>query len=237
MSKEQAPRKYLPDHPWATKNGMIVVSRLIMGEYLGRQLRPDERIRFINGDKTDARIENLELIPQPGKDECRFEGCLRKVHTKGLCRAHYEQSLTGKPLMTLRHQRKPGDDTCIEVGCKERRLDGRPQCRSHYNAYMRKWVAVNRENVRSSNLQQNYGITLKEYEVLLEAQGGLCAICRQAESQIHYKTGIPKNLAVDHDHVSGVVRGLLCGGCNSLLGAANDDLDRLQAAIEYLRVR
>lgn len=128
-------------------------------------------------------------------------------------------------------------DICNVPGCNEPQTKSQVKCKAHWAAYMREWTAANRENVRSINLKQNYGITLDEYEVILEAQGGVCAICRQPESQIHYKTGVPKNLAVDHDHASGAVRGLLCGGCNSLLGSANDDLDRLEAAIKYLRSR
>lgn len=62
-----------------------------------------------------------------------------------------------------------------------------------------------------------YNITPEEYERLFEAQGGLCAICRQSET-IKTGAGALRRLAVDHDHATDRVRGLLCYRCNSALG-------------------
>lgn len=76
----------------------------------------------------------------------------------------------------------------------------------------------------------SYGITESDYLAMLEAQGGTCAICHQAER-------IPgRSLAIDHDHETGRVRGLLCASCNRGIGMLGDDVDRLASAIEYLRV-
>ena len=64
-----------------------------------------------------------------------------------------------------------------------------------------------------------------EYKEMLESQGGVCAICG----------AMPKGrLAVDHDHATGQVRGLLCSPCNVALGFLRDDPIRLKAAIAYL---
>lgn len=71
-----------------------------------------------------------------------------------------------------------------------------------------------------------YGITPKDYELLCDAQNDRCAICRRSFSR-----GI---LVVDHDHVTGAVRGLLCPGCNSGLGFFEDSTDRLLVAAAYL---
>lgn len=80
----------------------------------------------------------------------------------------------------------------------------------------------------------NYGITAEQYQAMLEAQQGLCAICGQPETSRGCK-GKPKDLSVDHDHATGRIRGLLCGHCNSGLGHFRDRPDRLMAAIDYLR--
>jgi len=72
-----------------------------------------------------------------------------------------------------------------------------------------------------------YGITIEQYGEMLEAQGGVCAICREP-----CPSG--KNLAVDHCHETGAVRGLLCARCNSGIGQFLDSPDRLRAAIGYL---
>lgn len=79
----------------------------------------------------------------------------------------------------------------------------------------------------ASSVEKVYGITIEQYDELLALQGGRCAICRQR--------AVSKRLAVDHDHASGAVRGLLCSRCNhDLLGAAHDDVRYLWAALHYL---
>jgi len=74
---------------------------------------------------------------------------------------------------------------------------------------------------------KTYGLTLEQYEALYEAQGGVCYICRRA-------TGKTRRLAVDHCHVTGWVRGLLCKPCNSILAHARDDVDFFHRADRYL---
>jgi hypothetical protein len=75
-------------------------------------------------------------------------------------------------------------------------------------------------------LKDRYGITEGDYDALLAAQGGSCAICRSAP------TG--KKLHVDHNHETGVVRELLCGFCNFLVGWVESRPDRLAACRSYL---
>ncbi|MFE1451898.1 endonuclease VII domain-containing protein [Streptomyces olivaceoviridis] len=75
-------------------------------------------------------------------------------------------------------------------------------------------------------LKRNYGMTLKEYEERLAAQGGRCAICRDAPTK--------KRLHVDHNHETGAIRDLLCEWCNHAIGKAREDPARLRAMAEYL---
>ena len=77
------------------------------------------------------------------------------------------------------------------------------------------------------HLVKTYGITVEQYQEMHERQGGLCAICGQANVR-----GL--SLAVDHCHETGEIRGLLCNPCNSGVGLLGDDPARLQAAIDYL---
>lgn len=75
---------------------------------------------------------------------------------------------------------------------------------------------------------RTYGISGDEYEALLLAQGGGCAICGKSQ-------GTEKNrLAVDHDHVTDRVRGLLCHRCNRALGAFGDSIDGIRRVLAYL---
>jgi transposase-like protein len=94
--------------------------------------------------------------------------------------------------------------------------------------------------VRSRRLNRNvqlrikFGITLERYDALHAAQGGVCAICRGAQVGRN-STGGPRELAVDHDHKTGTVRGLLCDRCNVGLGTFGDDPSLLRHAAGYLQ--
>ena len=82
-------------------------------------------------------------------------------------------------------------------------------------------------------LQRSYGITYKNYEALLKGQKYKCAICG-SEGFILDAMKHKLKLVVDHNHKTGVVRGLLCHNCNRGLGLFQDNPDILQSAIEYL---
>lgn len=75
-------------------------------------------------------------------------------------------------------------------------------------------------------LKRRHGITEEEFNSLLTQQKGRCPICTEALA--------PKRMHLDHCHASGKVRGVLCPGCNILLGHAKDDTFRLTQAIAYL---
>lgn len=90
----------------------------------------------------------------------------------------------------------------------------------------------NPEKYRKYDLRKN-GFDPDQVDILLAAQGGVCACCGQPETAV--RGGKTKNLATDHDHVTGVVRGVLCNRCNVAIGMMDDDPDRLIAAAEYVR--
>lgn len=76
---------------------------------------------------------------------------------------------------------------------------------------------------------KKYGLTLESYDALLDTQGGLCGICGTDKP-----TGRWKVFAVDHCHVTGKVRGLLCNECNRGMGLLKDSASLLRKAAEYL---
>lgn len=94
---------------------------------------------------------------------------------------------------------------------------------------MKKWRAKNKKRVHDSvwrnAIKRKYGIDENKYNEMLKEQGGVCKICKKKSE---------KRLAVDHDHKSGKVRGLLCSYCNTALGSIRDDKEIAQRMIDYL---
>ena len=86
---------------------------------------------------------------------------------------------------------------------------------------------------RAYRLKADFGLTVEDYQHMKETQGGVCAICNKGETS-KSKSGNVKNLAVDHCHSSGKIRGLLCENCNQALGLFKDDTSIMKEAILYL---
>lgn len=90
-----------------------------------------------------------------------------------------------------------------------------------------------REQQRYENhLKRTYGITLADYQAMLERQGGGCGICGGQPDK--GKGAVKGRFDVDHCHGTGKVRGLLCSGCNRGIGYLGDTPVRVRAALEYL---
>jgi Recombination endonuclease VII len=102
-------------------------------------------------------------------------------------------------------------------------------------AYYRAWNKANPHARRAKHLADKYDITIPEYDAMHAAQGARCAICNREEQRPdNQRRGLKRKLAVDHDHKTGMVRDLLCGNCNTMIGEADEDSARLFAAIQYL---
>ena len=86
----------------------------------------------------------------------------------------------------------------------------------------------NSVTITEYKLKTRFGITLDEYTQLLEKQNFCCAICSRHSDEF------TKALYVDHDHTTGIVRGLLCQKCNSALGFLNDSVETIKRALDYL---
>ena len=86
----------------------------------------------------------------------------------------------------------------------------------------RKMKLYYEKNYNRKRILSKYNLTLEQYDLMFEEQGGVCAICGKSQGIYHWKNGTPYRLCVDHDHSTGRVRGLLCTGCNSKLGVIED---------------
>jgi len=124
----------------------------------------------------------------------------------------YRESHKEQIKATAQRYRETHKEQISEYGRRKWRTD--PDLREKRRLWQRKNV-----------FKKVYGISMADYEVMFERQGGACAICK--------RTGL--TLCVDHCHLTGEVRGLLCSQCNSALGFCRDDPALLRAAAEYLQ--
>ena len=87
---------------------------------------------------------------------------------------------------------------------------------------------------------KKYGISEDDYFNMLNKQNGLCKICKRPETSRNATYGRDlgiKALAVDHCHETGQIRALLCKRCNTILGFAEENVEVLQACIDFLSER
>lgn len=110
---------------------------------------------------------------------------------------------------------------------KNYQLTHKAQIQKYQQGYYLKHRTKKLARAKRRHYEDNYGITLEEYEILYETSNGLCAICGE-----YQELG---KLCVDHDHSTGKVRGLLCNNCNSGIGYLKDSPEILIIASEYLK--
>lgn len=106
-------------------------------------------------------------------------------------------------------------------------------------AQSKKWALENPERhleiSKSGRLRRTYGLSLIAYNDMISNQNNSCAICNQLETAKDSRRGKIKDLAVDHNHKTGKVRGLLCQKHNQGLGLFDDSIELLENAIKYLK--
>lgn len=115
-------------------------------------------------------------------------------------------------------------------------------CRPCTNAVNDHWAKTHEHDAkriasgaaRRAHVKRKYGLSREEYERRVDEAGGLCEVCKQPERQTRGTDGKVWELCVDHDHMTGEVRGLLCHDCNSAIARCRDDSARLRALADYL---
>ena len=102
-----------------------------------------------------------------------------------------------------------------------------------YKEYSERWRKKNPKAATDSGRRGNWRkagiiLTTEQYDAMLVEQEGRCLICRAHVDEL------PKTLVVDHCHITGRIRGLLCDRCNVGIGKMNDDPELLRRAAGYL---
>jgi CRISPR/Cas system-associated protein Cas10 (large subunit of type III CRISPR-Cas system) len=109
---------------------------------------------------------------------------------------------------------------------KDRPFGYRPVCKECRRKDQLKRYCPTKE--RAKELKKKYGITMEQYDEMLVAQHHGCKICGVSPEEHG------KNLAVDHCHDTGQIRGLLCSYCNTAIGLFKEDLANFRKAMQYL---
>lgn len=204
------------------------------------------------------RRGTLERKYVVNRGSCSVEGCSAKSFAKNLCAHHYQKAR--HPLKSrwnqIRYHWKgqyPEVWDRFDAFLKDageapskahqlRRIDVHlPWSKSNMA-----WVLVvpradnyapheRKAYGKEWNLRKKFGITGEQYAAMAAEQSGCCAICQEPERAINARSGRAQELAVDHDHETNEVRGLLCVACNRLIGYAREDIATLMKAIAYLR--
>jgi hypothetical protein len=181
------------------------------GQYKGRQRREDDLQRCANGhDWTD---ENLYIDPH-GRRICR------------MCQAAAYMRRQGKDPKEYEWKRRKSWDEIPE--CPNGHVYA--QVGWYFNGEARACRKCFAVKERKRWLRASYGMVLEDFESLLIAQSFACAICAATfDPDVTDLTP-----CVDHSHLTGQVRGLLCRACNLGIGHFKDDTGRLRSAIRYL---
>lgn len=113
-----------------------------------------------------------------------------------------------------------GCGVCLGVRYKKNTSVGESQ---RFRSKQRRW------KINGFTTSEGAVFTYVDYDRLYQIQQGRCVVCKKHQQDLKHK------LHVDHDHKTGVVRGLLCINCNTALGCVNDSVDVLNSLIGYLR--
>lgn len=82
---------------------------------------------------------------------------------------------------------------------------------------------------KNNRLLRNYNISLEIYNKMFNDQNGCCSICKKHQSEFK------RSLCVDHNHITGKVRALLCSNCNKAIGLLNENIKALEESIKYIK--
>lgn len=175
-------------------------------EYMHKIILSDaQSVTHINGDGLDNRRENLKP----------------KENTMATCHKNKKHVANGYCAKCYRDNRPPAP--CHP----DKPTFAKNLCKKCFSA--EKWKNMSSEDKLKSSrrtLLLKYNLTQEQYEEMLKAQGGVCAICKNPS--------INKSLATDHDHKTNKIRNLLDSNCNAALGCYFDRIELIQNTIYYL---
>lgn len=159
---------------------------------------------------TRAKLQNYQIVSEKSCNKCN--------ETKSIDLFYADKAMTD-------------GHSSICKACKAANVyKWRAENKDKYNSNQRAYQKAHPEMRYGTEIKRKYGCTLEQYNTMLMAQEGQCAICKR----LHNPAVKKGRLFVDHDHATGAVRALLCGACNSGIGYLRDDVEVMAEAAKYL---
>ena len=154
-------------------------------------------------------------VPVPPKEK-PCEGCGQPFFGTG--RNRYCKPECKKQALATKRSKQWDEDPAHRLKLENRHKRWRESDPENYSLCLKK-----------SSLKTNYGLSWEDFERMRTEQNLSCKVCNTHESEL------TKGLCVDHCHITGVVRGLLCTNCNTAIGLLKDSAQTVEAAAQYLR--
>jgi hypothetical protein len=169
------------------------------------------------------------------KIEKKLIGITKKTYRCYKCQNEYRKNYN-----LLNKEKVQEKNRKYNAKTRERRQEwtqnNRKENPERYKDYAAKYHHLNFIQYQARRTARKYGLSYEEYIELIKASNDKCAICKCEEKRNLGKKEKMTQLSIDHDHNTGKVRGLICYGCNLILGFSNDSIELLQKAISYLNV-
>ena len=173
-----------------------------------------------------------------GNVTCSNEGCNRpaRAQTKpdkcSACQSKesYHRKNPDAPYQPIGHHGKWVGKQC---GCGKP-IASKGLCNSCYPKKYPPEKSTSEQN-RARRIKHRYGITLEQYQTMVEERKNLCDVCGKPPSNVNTRAHWNKKLCIDHNHDTGEVRGLLCNDCNLAVGYGKTP-EILERAASYLRL-
>lgn len=161
-------------------------------------------------------------MPYANPEDAKAQDKTYYENNKEKKRAYYEKNKDKN-----REKRKAWDKAYYEKN-KEKKRAYREKNKERIQAWREKNKEEQASKNRARKLKRNFGIEMHEYDLMSAEQKGKCACCGTHQNEL------TMNLAVDHDHDTGLIRGLLCLNCNTGIGKLGDNIEGLMKALNYL---
>lgn len=178
--------------------------------------RPDVKTRIREYGQTPKRKVQRKIYRQKPEVKKRKKEYKKRYMKKPGIRDKY------KAYMKIYNQK-------LEVKAKRKEYNHSQKAKEWQRVYWEK----NKKKIRTYQLKHNFNLASKDYLRMTALQNNKCAICGN-EEKFNKKGKVPQ-LVVDHNHKTGIIRGLLCKRCNLVLGNVNEDISLLQKMIKYLK--